>query len=281
MRKGIFLFFLLCVNSFCFAGTYDPGAEDSNYLDYGSKHECVLPIMGHLSDPLNSSFKGSCVVINENYILTAAHVVYGSMTQYIIYENKAYPLEIIAIHIHFNPKKVGQNDIAIGRLQNPIKLDFYPEIYTKKNEKNKKCSIAGYGNIGTFDTGWIGEKYDNKKRAGSNIISNIEKNCLITSTTDSPKTELEFLIAPGDSGGGLFIDQKLAGINSCVLAKDGNANSSYGDVGCHTRISDYADWISKTKKLIEVIVNLEKEQESKKEEKKDFKEIIKKAIGQK
>jgi hypothetical protein len=57
------------------------------------------------------------------------------------------------------------------------------------------------------------------------------------------RTELEFLICSGDSGGGLFINKKLAGINSCVLAADKKPNSSYGDDAGHTRISKYVPWI--------------------------------------
>ena len=56
-------------------------------------------------------------------------------------------------------------------------------------------------------------------------------------------TELEFLISHGDSGGGLFIDGQLAGINSSVLSKDGKTDSNYGDESCHTRISRYKDWL--------------------------------------
>jgi len=56
-------------------------------------------------------------------------------------------------------------------------------------------------------------------------------------------TNLEYCISHGDSGGGLFIDQKLAGINSIVLASDKNPDSNYGDESGHTRISKYKDWI--------------------------------------
>jgi hypothetical protein len=57
------------------------------------------------------------------------------------------------------------------------------------------------------------------------------------------KTELEFLIASGDSGGGLFIDNKLAGINSCVMAVDKKPDSTYNDESGHTRISKFIGWI--------------------------------------
>lgn len=246
----IFVVFLSCV---VYGGTIDPNTPDSEYIKYGNEHECVLPIMGILDDKLNSNFRGSCVIISPYYCISAAHVVSNSICQHIIYDNKVYPCAIVAIHGLYNPNIKGTNDIALIKLQKPINLDFYPELYTEKDEINKICSIAGYGFSGNFKTGYNVSTYDNKKRAGSNIINHIDKNTLICSVTDKPNTTLEFMIASGDSGGGLFIDQKLAGINSCVYATDGKANSDYGDESAHTRISDYITWIDDTKKLIEKI----------------------------
>jgi hypothetical protein len=57
---------------------------------------------------------------------------------------------------------------------------------------------------------------------------------------------MEFLIASGDSGGGLFIDQKLAGINSCVMTTDGHTDSNHNDESGHTRISQHINWIEST-----------------------------------
>jgi len=57
---------------------------------------------------------------------------------------------------------------------------------------------------------------------------------------------MEFLIASGDSGGGLFIDKKLAGITSCVMTTDGNTDSNYNDERGHTRISQHINWIEST-----------------------------------
>lgn len=238
----------------CFAGTRDPAVPDSKYLEYGQKHECVLPIMGVLSDDLNSNFRASCVLIDRYHILTAAHVIENSINQHVIYKNKSYACAIVAIPVQYDPKVMGSYDIAIARLQRPIDIDFYPELYTDKDEKGRICSLAGYGFYGTFNTGYSLSRYDNKKRAGSNIIDKIEKNTLSYSVSNGLKTELEFLICPGDSGGGLFIDQKLAGIHSYVYANDRKADSNKNDVGCSTRISDYIDWINNTKKTIKEIM---------------------------
>jgi secreted trypsin-like serine protease len=59
---------------------------------------------------------------------------------------------------------------------------------------------------------------------------------------------LEFLIASGDSGGGLFIDNKLAGIHSCVMTVGKNPQSKYGEESGHTRISNFIEWIEDNRK---------------------------------
>ena len=103
--------------------------------------------------------------------------------------------------------------------------------------------MAGWGFTGTFNTGI--EKADGKRRAGSNFIDRTERKILVCSPSKRHEktTELEYLIGSGDSGGGLFIDNKLAGIHSSVIGYDGKSNSTYTDESCHTRISLYSDWI--------------------------------------
>jgi len=260
MKRLIFLFFLV-FSCYLHAGTIDPSVSDNKYIKYGEGYKCVLPIMGILDDNLNSNFRGSCVVIDRYHILTAAHVVQNSITQHVLYDNKAYPCLIVAIHAKFDMTKKASCDIAIARLQRPIDLDFYPELYSDKDEKDKVCGLAGYGFHGNFKTGYLVSNYDNKKRAGSNIIDGIQGDVLTYSVTQNNKTSLEFLISPGDSGGGLFIDQKLAGIHSFIYSMKGQADGKYGNVGCSTRVSDYNDWIKQTKKLIQKVIG---EQDEKK-----------------
>jgi len=257
--KYLFMFMMLL--STAYAGTIDPSVSDNKYVEYGKQYECVLPIMGILDDDLNSNFRGSCVIIDRYHILTAAHVVQNSITQHVLYDNKAYPCLIVAIHAKFDMEKKSSYDIAIARLQRAIDLDFYPDLYENKNETGKVCGIAGYGFHGNFKTGYLVSNYDNKKRAGSNIIDGIEGDVLTYSITQKNKTTLEFLISPGDSGGGLFIDQKLAGIHSFIYSMKGKADGKYGNVGCSTRVSEYIDWIKQTKKVIQKVIG---EQDEKK-----------------
>jgi V8-like Glu-specific endopeptidase len=239
------------------AGTRLPSVPDSKYLEYGKKHQCVLPIQGIMSNDLNSTFRGSCILISPKYIITAAHVVAGSLSQNVIFNNKVVPVSIIAIHSDWKYDKTGIADIAVGKLSKPINLDFYPELYTESDEMSKVCSMAGYGHHGTFKTGW--KPFDNKRRAGSNLVAEMYKDCLLVKSDDA-HTSLEFLIAPGDSGGGMFIDQKLAGINSFIMATDGKGDSDYGDDACFTRISKFIPWIKAVKEQIEIIDKLTPEQ---------------------
>ena len=260
MKCLALLFFVLGFSS-VYAGTIDPSVSDDKYIKYGKDYECVLPIMGILNDNLNSNFRGSCIVIDRYHILTAAHVVQDSITQHVLYENKAYPCLIVAIHAKFDMTKKASHDIAIARLQRAIDLDFYPSLYEDNDETGKVCGMAGYGFHGNFKTGYLMSNYDNKKRAGSNIIDGIEGDVLTYSIGQQNKTSLEFLISPGDSGGGLFIDQKLAGIHSFIYSIKGKADGKYGNIGCSTRVSDYIDWINKTKKIIKKVIG---EQDEKK-----------------
>ena len=64
---------------------------------------------------------------------------------------------------------------------------------------------------------------------------------------DSSPLDLEYLIAPGDSGGGMFIDvageDLLAGVHSFGASFDDLTDSDYGDVSGHTRVSAFTRWI--------------------------------------
>lgn len=240
---------ILCTNTF--SGTIDPFTPDSKYLEYGAKFRCVVKIVGKTHDQKN--YAASAVIIDKNWIVTAAHVVQGCESVSVINDNGSeYFLSKIIIHENFDENIFGTADIALGYSAKDIECDFFPQLYTEQNEIGKICSIAGYGFTGTFNGGSL--KSDNNKRAGSNMVDKIDKELLICTPSrrnSKDRTALEFLISHGDSGGGLFIDQKLAGINSCVIAEDKIPNSSYGDESGHTRISNYIDWINKHKENLQ------------------------------
>jgi hypothetical protein len=148
----------------------------------------------------------------------------------------------VIIPKEFTEERFGFYDIALGYTADDFGLDFYPELYTDKDELGKPITFAGYGFTGTFHTGHTAN--DNKKRAGHNKIDGLQRAILIcTPSAGAGRMPLEYMICPGDSGGGMFIGNKLAGINSFLMATDKKPNGTYGDESAFTRISLYADWV--------------------------------------
>lgn len=224
------------------AGTISPSADDTKHIEYGEQHKCVVPVHGKITiDKQDKKYFASAVVIRPKVILTAAHVISEAKHVYIICDNKEIPVSLAIIRPQYNEKEMGPYDLAIGYLESEAKLDFYPELYSTDDEVDKICSLAGYGMTGTYNIG--ANKSDGKKRGGSNIIDGLANGMLICSVNKGKRTSLEFLICHGDSGGGLFINNKLAGIHSCIMTESGPLNANYKNESLHTRISLHKDWI--------------------------------------
>lgn len=246
------LVFLITLCSPSYSGTIDPSTPDSKYVEYGSKFDCIVRVGGTANDGNKDfMFYASGVAIDDHHILTAAHVVNGCKECFVIIKDKKYIISQITIHKDFE-KTFGAGDIALGYTDDKLELDFYPSLYDTDDEVGKVCSISGYGLTGTFSTG--ATRSDDKKRAGSNMIDRTFSDVIVCNPSrrhEKGYTELEFFIASGDSGGGLFIDGKLAGINSCVMVSNRSPNSSYGEEACHTRISKFIGWIRDNKKKMD------------------------------
>lgn len=244
MIRILLVIFSIIYGSNCFSGTIDPNTPDKHYIEYGLKFPYIAQLIGRKTD--NSPYSGSAVAYRSNIIITAAHLFHENKEAAIICNNKVIPIKKIVIHKDYNYEKFGKHDIAVCLLSEDIGLDWYPEIYTEDTEIGSICSMAGFGATGTFITGI--KKHGAEKRAGSNFIDATDPFLLFCSPSLSHnKTQLEFLIAPGDSGGGLFIGNKLAGIHSGVIEdKPNKGKSKYGAVSIHTRVSVYKDWIKET-----------------------------------
>lgn len=243
----LFILFIILISNNTLAGTIDPNTPDHKYTDYAKDFIYVTQVCGVYED--KSLFCGSGVLIQPNWALTAAHVVNKSIRCSI--KTKEHTSNVVKIFIPEEwEDKFGVADIALCKMQQSININFYPELYDKDDEVNKLVSISGFGLTGNFISGAI--LSDNKKRAGSNFIDYIDRELLICSpsknTKEGKKTALEFLIASGDSGGGLFIENKLAGINSCLLANNTKVGlkSDYNNESGHTRVSLYRKWILET-----------------------------------
>lgn len=259
MRLLILSLALIIGLSSCSAGTINPKVPDSKYVEYGKKHECVVQICGEYPeqkiDGKKVFFIASSVIVRPRIVLTAAHVVEGGKNMYIKLRNEEIKISKAIILKAYDKTKFGPFDLAICHLEKDAFIDFYPELYGKDDEVGKVCSISGFGMTGNYRYG--AKVHDGKKRAGSNTVDEIFSGMLVCSINKKPYTELEFLIANGDSGGGLFIDQKLAGINSTIMTeKGGTLNSDLQDQSCHTRISLHKPWIDFLIKELEKNNNL-------------------------
>ena len=241
MNKVFFSFVLaILYSNLLFSGTIDPSVPDEKYIEYGKSFEYIVSLCGQTQD--EKTYCASAIIIKPKFILTAAHVVKDASTGFITFNGKKYKIEYFFYPKEYDHNQFGKCDIAIGKLEKEVELKFYPPLYKDNDEVGKICCISGFGLTGNFNTG--ANMSDNRRRAGSNVIDYIDKDLLICSPSknDRQKTSLEFLIASGDSGGGLFIDGKLAGINSCVIA-DKVPRSDYKTEAGHTRISNFIEWI--------------------------------------
>jgi hypothetical protein len=244
LKKFFFLtLFGLCTVSY--SGTIDPNIPDQKYLDFGSKFYCVVKLCGTYQD--ESKFCASGVIIEKHFVLTAGHVVKGYKTCYLKIGDKQFVVDNIIVHKDFDGS-FGVADIALGYSEKGFDQEHFPPLYENENEVGKVASIAGWGLTGNFNTGICIS--DNKLRAGSNKVDSIEKDMLLCSPSRygaKDHTVLEYMIGSGDSGGGLFIEGKLAGINSCVMAVERSPMSKYGEESGHTRVSKFLGWIKESK----------------------------------
>lgn len=231
---------LLFVTGIVVAGNRHHKNNDIKYIEYGKSFDCIKKIVVKNNDKITGI--GSCVFISPKIALTSAHMVNNKNIIVFITDDKEEVLvDKIICHELFE-SKFGQNDIAILRLSNnPFKITKFPELYKQRDELGKLASFGGYGITGTGLTGY--NISDAKLRYGTNFVDSIVENLLCCTFSNENPSVLEFITTPGDSGGGLFIDSKLAGINSCLIAADKRVNGDYGDESCHTRISDYVSWI--------------------------------------
>jgi hypothetical protein len=148
-------------------------------------------------------------------------------------------------------------DIGLVHLAKPVDKIKPAHLYTGSGELNHSDTVVGFGKTGSGRSG--DTTTDGVKRGAQNVISEIENKRVLVSDFDKPlpagtvplgyshALPLEGIIAPGDSGGGLFITTPsgtyLAGVNSFIGSDLGQPHSIYGNFSGHTRVSAFSDWI--------------------------------------
>jgi secreted trypsin-like serine protease len=222
-------------------GTTDDAIPDSRYLDYASGFAPYTAFVSGLEAADGRLFYATGVAIHDRYVVTAAHVASEAGTCLVTVNAKTTRITRIFVHAEWQPGHMGLNDIAIMQTAEPIGLAWYPPLSDGGESPGDVCQIAGFGITGRISTGYTAA--DGKLRAGTQTISRMEGGvivCLISGGS-SP---LEYGIAPGDSGGPLFVGGKLAGINSFTMADRGPLKSKAGEESGHTRVSLHREWIA-------------------------------------
>ena len=274
MYKTIRFYLVLIVSlgalaSTLVASTVRHDRNQSDYLSAGDFFTSVGRVDGFGTDPKTGqsfNYIASGTLIAPDWVLTAAHVVDIAQTLSFTVNGTLYTADSWAANPNWTGDLTAGYDLGLFHLT-AAPPDITPaKIYTGATELNRIGTFVGYGKTGTGVTG--ATTFDGRKRASQNMLDAYynSTNRIFLSDFDNPNSYaffdnlvgsrtplyIEGLIAPGDSGGPVFITdgttRYIAGVNSFVGANffDGKADSDYGDISGATRVSVFANWINDT-----------------------------------
>ncbi|MBI3709862.1 MAG: trypsin-like serine protease [Proteobacteria bacterium] len=248
------------------------GTADSLYTNLANSYSSVGQIYGTDSQ---GAFAASGVLIAPGWVLTAGHVTSGatSLTFFLDSGGTNFTRSggVSASQWYSNPRWNGNLSLGydiglihLGTSESCVSggTCAVAQRYTGTSELGGVGTEVGFGMTGTGSTG--ATIWDGLKRAGQNMVDATyrtpgQTSRILLADFDSNLASdnnfgskdplgLESLIAPGDSGGGLF--ENIGGINFLVGITsfgwgrlDGNPDSDYGDVGGWTRVSQFNSWI--------------------------------------
>lgn len=271
MLAVVFVVALLGLTQQGDAGTIRHDVDDQAYLDLAAYFPSVGQVQGSSAA---GGYFGSATLIDSHWAVTAAHVVDAATSLSFELGGIDYQASNWITH----PTWDGQIDKGydIGLIQFGTDLAAATGIvpasrYTGSDELGRRGTFVGYGATGTGLTGATSFAGDGqRRRAGHNQIDAALRTSgkgdrILLADFDNPATipsdgnntgsadplGLEYLIAGGDSGGGLFLDSDgddladvLAGVHSFGWGRlDGTADSDYDDASGSTRLSSFNDWI--------------------------------------
>jgi hypothetical protein len=232
------------------ASTIRDDTPDSDYVALGNN-----PAFDAVGTFVNSwGYTGCGILISPDWILTAAHLLTAATSGTFTLDGTAYSSTQLITDPSWDGNASDGSDFGLVHLSSSLTPIPPPMLYTASILLGQTATFVGYGFTGTGLTGWT--TLDGQKRGFQDVVdvnnSNFGNTASVFGTTfDSPANNalpLEGCVAPGDSGGGVFIldgsQYYLAGVISFVAATDGDANSSYSDISGFDSILPAMPWIT-------------------------------------
>ncbi len=241
--------------------TLDP----QTYRDEAALYPMVGKVTG--SGSSGSIFNGSGVMLSDRWVLTAGHVSKGKETG-AIFNVGGVNYTIANTITHPGYSTVGpsySNDIGLLYLSTAVTGIGGAEMYRFDQPASILGREATYVGHGFTGTGLTGALATIELRAFTNIIEFYGDQYGLTTTSfvsdfDNPTgtsnrqdsdpvaTRLEGAVAPGDSGGGVFVTvggtRYLIGINSYSGAvSPATSNSKYGGLSGAVDLQQFYPWI--------------------------------------
>jgi Trypsin/PEP-CTERM motif len=230
------------------SATIRDDVPDSDYVALGN--DPAFAAVGTFT----ASLTGCGILLAQDWVLTAAHLILGNNTSGTFTLNGiAYSSTQIIIDPSWDGNAADGNDFALVQLSSSLTAIPPAMLYSEPTILGQTDTFIGYGLTGNGLTGW--KTLDGQKRGFQDVVdvNNVNfgnTNFVFGATFESPTNgalPLEGCVAPGDSGGGVFIldgsQYYLAGVISFVAATDGNANSSYSDISGFDSIYPALPWI--------------------------------------
>ncbi len=263
-RRFVLVLCLAMAPSLCRAGTIVSGKTYAAY-DAAMAGIDVLDAVGKITW---SGGYASGTYLGAGWVLTAAHVAESSTTFSFTINGTSYFSSAVYVYDEWTGDASKGNDIALIYLGD-VDIDASTVLlYSGATQSllNQTVYLSGYGKTGTGSTGATSS--GGTLHAGENLLEKTGgsmpftdydasillfdfDNPLVSSDgypwSSDTALEYEYMIAPGDSGGGAFVyvdgRYRLIGVNSFLLAFDGATDADYGDVGGLTSVTDYTGWV--------------------------------------